>query len=126
MLPCRVSRLSGGTISFGLAGWLAVTSVVAGGLALALRVGAFAIVAAPCADLVGGTIGVEGPVKEMVFFSGSGSDTEATGCGCAMVTARDEGRVSFCATLAAGFVEAASGLAVPGFSAAGGSDFAAL
>src|ERR1700730_6257993 len=99
MLPCKVSRLPGGSISFGLAGWLVVTSVVAGGLAEGLRAGALAMVAALFAVLIGGTTGVEG----------------------------EGGRVSFCATLAAGFDGAASGLTDAGFSAAAeGSPFAAL
>src|SRR3984893_15564769 len=129
MLPCKVSRLPGGSISFGLAGWLVVTSVVAGGLAEGLRAGALAMVAALFAVLTGGTIGGDGALKEIVFFSGTASDTEATGEGCAMVTGveREGGRVSFCATLAAGFDGAASGLTDAGFSAAAeGSPFAAL
>jgi len=79
MLPCKVSRLPGGSISFGLAGWPAVISGVAGGLAVGLRAGAFAMDAALVAPFVGGTIGVEGPLKEIVFFSGTASDTGVTG-----------------------------------------------
>src|ERR1700736_1540261 len=129
MLPCKVSRLPAGSISFGLAGWIVVTSGAAGALAVPLRAGAFAIVAAVLAALVGGTTGVEGPLKEIVFFSGTASDTEETGAGCEMAVGveREGRRVSFCATLAAGFYYAASGLAAAGFSATtGGSDFAAL
>src|ERR1700681_1584396 len=131
MLPCKVSRLPGGSISFGLMGWLVVTSAVASGLAEAFKGGAFALDAALLAVFAGGTIGVEGPLKEIetVFFSGTASDTAATGVGCAMVTGagREGGRVSFCATLAMGFDGAVSDLAAAGFSAAaGGSTFAAL
>src|ERR1700733_2923393 len=113
--------------SFGLAGWLVVTRVAAGALAVVFRAGAFAMDSF-LAALVWGTIGVEGPEKEIVFFSGTGSDTEATGSGCAMVSGVEceGGRVSFCATLAAGFVEAGCGLAAGGFSLAGGSDFVPL
>ena len=80
-LPCNVSRLAGGSISFGLAGWLVVTSAAAGGLAVALRAGAFAIDALLFAAFVGGTIGVVDPLKEIgtVFFSGTASDTGVTG-----------------------------------------------
>src|ERR1700686_5512814 len=79
MLPCKVSRLPGGSISFGLSGWLAVTRGVAGGLAVFLRAGAFAMDAVVFADFVGGIIGVVGPLKEIVFFSGTASGTEVTG-----------------------------------------------
>src|ERR1700730_18609878 len=115
MLPCKVSRLPGGSVSFGWMGWLVVTSVVAGGLSVGLRAGAFAMDAALLAVFAGGTIGVEGPLKEIekVFFSGTASGTKGTGVGCAMVTGagREGGRVSFCATLAMGFDGAVSDLA---------------
>src|ERR1700686_2246047 len=81
MLPCNVSRLAGGSISFGLAGWSVVTSVATGGLAVGLSAGGFATDAALFVAFVGGTIGVVGPLKEIGtgFFSGTDSDTEAPG-----------------------------------------------
>src|ERR1700686_1505428 len=98
VLPCNVSRLVGGSISFGLTGWSVVTSVATGGLAVALRAGALPIDAALFVAFVGGTIGVVGPLKEIGtgFFSGTASDTEV-----------------------------APALATAGLSAAGGSTFAA-
>src|SRR4029077_1180256 len=98
-LPCKVSRLAGGSTSFGLAGWSVVTSAAVGGLAVALRAGAFAIDALLFAAFVGGTIGVVDPLKEIVFFSGTAAGAEAIGAGT---------------------------LAAVGFSAAGGSAFEAL
>src|ERR1700692_4598213 len=97
MLPCKVSRLAGGSMSLGFGGWSVVTSVATGGLAVGLSAGGFAMEAAPFLAFVGGTIGAVGPLKEIVFFSGttSGADTAAP-------------------------------LADAGFSAAGGSAFAAL
>jgi len=95
-----------------------VTRVVAGGLAVALRFGAFAIDAVLFAALAGGSIGVVGPLKEIGtgFFSGSASEAEVMGgwCGAVAGTERAEERASFCVELAAGFSEA------------GGSSFVAL
>ena len=95
-----------------------MTSVVAGGLAVALRFGAFAIDPVLFAAIVGGSIGVVGPLKEIGtgFFSGGASEAEVTGGwrGAVAEIERAEERASFCVELAAGFSEA------------GGSSFAAL
>src|ERR1700680_3494679 len=107
-LPCNVSRLPGGSISFGLVGWLVVTSGAAGGLAAPLRDGALAMDTVLVAVFAGGKVGVGGPLKEIVVFSGTGSDTAVTGISRDVVNwvGFEEGRGSFCATLAAGFVGA--------------------
>src|ERR1700686_3477668 len=108
MLPCNASRLAGGSISFGLVGWSVVTSVATGGLAVGLSAGGFAMEAALFMAFVGGTIGVVGPVKEIVFFSGtaSGADTAAALADAGLSVAGGSVFAALCAAVTLGTMEA--------------------